>query len=87
MHSQEGMSYFILLKLKCSVLSILRICMGMTLSFLIIFSLVMPPKMDNLATMTICLKKKILCVPKGSIRELLVWEAHEEGLMRAFWRF
>ena len=34
--------------------------------------------------MTICSKKKRLCVPKGSMKRLLVKEAHVGGLMGHF---
>lgn len=44
----------------------------------------MIPSMSILGTMVIYLKKKILCVPKGFIRELLVKEAHKGGLMGHF---
>ena len=43
----------------------------------------MLPSMDILGTMVIYLKKKD-CVSKSSIRELLVKEAHEGGLMGHF---
>ena len=37
-----------------------------------------------ISLMVICLRKKILCVPNYFIHELLICEAHVDGLMKYF---
>ena len=85
MHFQEGMFYSLLLKLNSLGLSTLKNCMTMIQILLLnILHVYILLKMGSFGIMTICSKKKRLCVPKGSIRRFLVKEAHAEGLMGHF---
>ena len=77
---------FSTLETKFIGLSTLKNCMTMIQILLLnILHVYILLKMGCFDIMTICSKKKRLCVPKGSMRRLLVKEAHAGGLMGAFW--